>query len=64
MKKYGRPQIGAHSIQLEINRALYMDEKKLTKKEAGFAKLQSDLQDLTSAIIGEIGEVYTAKAAD
>ena len=39
---YGRPDNGLHALQIEINRALYMDEKRLTKN-AGFDALASDL---------------------
>ncbi len=28
---YGRPNIGRHVLQVEINRALYMDEARHTK---------------------------------
>jgi N-formylglutamate amidohydrolase len=64
LKKYGRPQVGFHSLQLEINRALYMDEKKLVKKPAAFEKLRQDLQDLTGEIIAEIKSYDLAQAAD
>ena len=26
MRRHGRPEIGRHSVQIEINRALYMNE--------------------------------------
>lgn len=39
---YGKPDSGVHSVQLEINRALYMDEETLARN-ANFAKLQGDL---------------------
>ncbi len=31
-RHYGRPDLGVHALQIEINRALYMDEKLLTPK--------------------------------
>jgi N-formylglutamate amidohydrolase len=39
---YGRPAKGLHAIQVEINRALYMDERTL-ERHAGFEPLKSDL---------------------
>jgi len=40
---YGNPAAGLHSIQLEINRALYMDERRLERSDA-FAKVAQDLE--------------------
>ena len=42
---YGRPHVGAHVVQIEINRALYLDEKRI-EKTAGFAPLAADLAAL------------------
>ena len=39
---YGNPAAGLHSIQLELNRALYMDEKRY-ERSASFAQLKEDL---------------------
>ena len=39
---YGNPGAGLHSIQLEVNRALYMDERRY-ERSAGFATLAADL---------------------
>src|SRR6201997_3357058 len=35
---YGNPSVGVHAIQLEVNRALYMDERRYERSES-FAKL-------------------------
>lgn len=43
--RYGKPDAGVHSLQLEISRALYMDEKTL-QPAAGFEKTRDDLQHL------------------
>ena len=43
---YGNPAADIHAIQIEINRALYMDEESL-EPHSGFSQLQ---QDLTNAI--------------
>lgn len=45
VRRYGKPAEHRHSIQLEINRKLYMDEQTLAIHE-GFAALQSDVRQL------------------
>lgn len=42
---YGCPGLGAHALQIEINRALYLDETALAP-HAGFAKLKDDVEAL------------------
>ena len=42
---YGRPIQGIHALQIELNRALYMDEHNLTRTE-NFAKVRADMRDL------------------
>ena len=44
-KRYGRPEEGRHALQVEINRALYMNEATLAPG-AGFAPLARDLTAL------------------
>jgi N-formylglutamate amidohydrolase len=39
---YGNPASGLHSVQLEVNRALYMDEHRF-ERGAAFARLAADL---------------------
>lgn len=46
----GRPADGRHSLQIEINRKLYMDEVSLRPSE-GYARLKADLRDLTAALL-------------
>lgn len=36
---FGKPRHGVHAIQIEVNRALYMDEKTFEKKPAGMSRL-------------------------
>jgi N-formylglutamate amidohydrolase len=43
---YGRPARRTHALQIEINRALYLDEARLTPT-AGFERLQADMARLT-----------------
>lgn len=45
VRRHGRPDEGRHSLQIEINRALYMNEVTL-ERAAGFETLQQDLTDL------------------
>ncbi|MBV8791043.1 MAG: N-formylglutamate amidohydrolase [Pseudolabrys sp.] len=49
---YGNPSTGLHAIQLEINRALYMDERRYTRGP-GFAQVAVDLETLAQRL-GEI----------
>ncbi|HWL05035.1 MAG TPA: N-formylglutamate amidohydrolase [Xanthobacteraceae bacterium] len=42
---YGNPGAGIHAVQIEINRALYMDEQNFTPTEA-FAALSRDLDTM------------------
>lgn len=47
---YGRPAQRTHALQIEINRALYLDEAKLACT-AGFERLKADLEQLTGALV-------------
>jgi N-formylglutamate amidohydrolase len=42
---YGQPRQGIHALQIEINRALYMDESAIKRTE-GFASLARRIRDL------------------
>lgn len=44
-ENHGRPQLGRHALQIEVNRCLYMDEGR-QQKTAGFAELKRVLDDL------------------
>lgn len=46
---YGQPQSGVHAIQIEINRALYLDEKTY-ERTAGFEPLREDLTILAQSL--------------
>ena len=53
---YGRPVQGVHAVQIEISRALYMDE--LTYRlTAGFATLQDDLMEMVDQLAEAAGGV-------
>ena len=45
VRAYSDPKAGRHSLQIEINKRLYMDEATL-QKNAGFESLQKDLSSL------------------
>ncbi len=46
---YGNPTVGLHAIQLEFNRALYMDERRY-ERTASFATLAADLETLAGRL--------------
>ncbi len=45
VKRQGRPAARRHSLQIEVDRALYMDQKSL-QKNSNFAQLQADITHL------------------
>ena len=49
VRAYSNPKAGRHSLQIEINKRLYMDDKTLQKTE-GFYSLRSSLSDLLKEI--------------
>jgi N-formylglutamate amidohydrolase len=53
---YGNPGAGFHAVQIEINRALYMDEQTLERK-AAFTSIARDLADLTSRLMALAAEM-------
>ena len=48
---YGRPHIGVHALQIEINRALYLDEDRLEKRAEPFARLKARLDQFMSQLV-------------
>jgi N-formylglutamate deformylase len=46
---YGNPASGLHAIQLEINRALYMDEKRYQRRDS-FAAVARDIETLADRL--------------
>lgn len=55
VRAYSDPQAGRHSLQVEINKRLYMDEGTL-RKNHGFPALQKNLGELLRALIDEISD--------
>lgn len=48
-ERYGNPDADLHSLQIEINRGLYMDEFTY-ERTSGFARLRDDLDRLIAAL--------------
>jgi N-formylglutamate deformylase len=51
VRRYSDPLKGRHSLQIEINRRLYMDESSITRHQ-GFATLKADIGRLVEAVCG------------
>ncbi len=52
---YGSPHAGVHAIQIEINRGLYLDERRLARLH-GFDGLREDLTRMASELIAFVGQ--------
>jgi N-formylglutamate amidohydrolase len=50
---YGRPATGRHVVQIEINRALYMDEALLRRRPRAFAAVKAQLATALAAFLAE-----------
>jgi N-formylglutamate amidohydrolase len=48
---YGQPGVGGHCLQIELSRALYMDERSFERKSQ-FARLAEDMSDVLLALAG------------
>ena len=51
VKRQGRPAANRHSLQIEVDRALYMDQKTI-EKTSGFNQLREDITFLIAALRG------------
>jgi N-formylglutamate deformylase len=49
VERFGRPWQGRHSLQIEVNRGLYMDEDRIEKHD-GFAALKANIDGLMDEI--------------
>jgi N-formylglutamate amidohydrolase len=49
VKRQGRPAVNRHSLQIEVDRALYMNQKTL-EKTRNFGQLQGDITLLIDAL--------------
>ncbi|MEX2642397.1 MAG: N-formylglutamate amidohydrolase [Acetobacterales bacterium] len=61
-RHYGRPRTGVHVIQVELSRALYMDEQRLTRG-AGFDAVAGDCRALLQVLRAVPPDLLTPKAA-
>ncbi|MGD9967979.1 MAG: N-formylglutamate amidohydrolase [Hyphomonadaceae bacterium] len=48
-QSYGRPAHGVHALQIEINRALYVDERTLERTN-GYVRVRADMSRLADAL--------------
>jgi N-formylglutamate amidohydrolase len=55
---YGAPKRGQHAVQIELNRALYVDEQTSEIKKNDFTQLQIVLDQL----VGKLGKLVTGSA--
>ena len=50
-RHYGKPSTGVHAVQIEINRALYMDEISIERRD-GIHRLTRQMVDVIVALTG------------
>jgi len=55
VRAFSDPQSNRHSLQIEVNRRLYMDER-TREKSAGFDKLRRDLESLVATLARHAAE--------
>ncbi|HJU16248.1 MAG TPA: N-formylglutamate amidohydrolase [Stellaceae bacterium] len=58
VRRQGRPAEGRHSLQIEVDRSLYMDQKTIEKSD-GFAALAADI----TALIARLGDFVRERLA-
>lgn len=63
VQRYGRPARGQHVIQVEINRALYMDEQRVAPSPA-FAELQARMTGVIGDILRDLNQDGQPVAAE
>ena len=56
VRRYGAPARGCSTLQIEVNRALYLDEPNV-EPTAGFATLKASLESLMTALAAEVRRV-------
>ncbi len=49
-QNYGRPRRGVHALQIELNRALYMDEETMARKDDLIGRLKRDMHAVLAAV--------------
>lgn len=63
VRRHGQPKAGRHSIQIEINRRLYMNERTL-EKSRNYARLKADLDKMAEFICDYARHQLSDMAAD
>lgn len=58
---YGRPGNGVHALQIEVNRALYLNERTL-ERTGGFPRLLANLTVFARMMIGTAGTLLAPRA--
>ena len=53
--RYSDPAKGRHSVQIEVNRALYMDQRRVARHD-GFARLRADMDRLIRRVADYVRE--------
>lgn len=48
--RYGRPGAGVHAIQIEINRRLYMDQRRISRRKKAMGRVARDMERLIEAV--------------
>ena len=62
VRRYGRPREDRHSLQIEVDRALYMNQKTIEKSE-GFAAVAADIGHLIAALGGFVRDRLACRPA-
>jgi N-formylglutamate amidohydrolase len=63
VRAYSDPMAGRHSLQIEISRALYMDEDEF-RPSGNFARLKADIDRLVAAVCNYAGAQVMPRAAE
>ena len=62
-QRYGRPSLGRHTLQIEINRALYMNETR-HEKLPDAARVQELMTGMLDALAGQAAATFQPLAAE
>lgn len=62
LSRIGQPHLGRHSLQIEVNRRLYLDENTRLPHQ-GFAPLQQDLQGVMQEVAALVRDTMQRSAA-
>lgn len=60
-ENYGKPDRGVHALQIEINRALYMDEHS-HQPHSGFNDLRKDLHEFLTLLVDTVSQSLSKEA--